>query len=179
LATNRITEKIFVFYWFWLGLLFIITLLSFIYYCTMFCSTSVRWRDRFLAIAINDTKDAKNQDDLSHQDKVHKHLGTMSATKFFFLYLVGQNVDYETLKALSHKIYELSNVENSPSLPMRQSMMELTTLQSFHSYAPSSPSRFEVEHVGSIQDEDELPVYSPYNSITEAGYHPSVRENSF
>ena len=31
----------------------------------------------------------------------------MSATKFFFLYLVGQNVDYETLKALSHKIYEL------------------------------------------------------------------------
>ena len=56
LATNRITEKIFVFYWFWLITLIIITLLSFLYYCTMFCSKSIRWRDRFLAISINDTK---------------------------------------------------------------------------------------------------------------------------
>ena len=56
LGTNRITEKIFVFYWFWLITLIIITLLSFIYYCTMFCSKSIRWRDRFLAISINDTK---------------------------------------------------------------------------------------------------------------------------
>ena len=56
LATNRITEKIFVFYWFWLIFLVIITSLSFTYYCTLFYTKSARWRDRFLAIAINDTK---------------------------------------------------------------------------------------------------------------------------
>ena len=56
LATNRITEKIFVFYWFWLIFLAIISTLSFIYYCTLFYTKSPRWRDRFLAIAINDTK---------------------------------------------------------------------------------------------------------------------------
>ena len=73
-------------------------------------STTPRYGEYYDTEAVNlqqEFQDAKNQDDLSHQDRVHKHLGTMSATKFFFLYLVGQNVDYETLKALSHKIYEL------------------------------------------------------------------------
>ena len=56
LATNRITEIIFVFYWFWLIILAFITIISFIYYCSLFLSRSVRWRDRFLAIAINDTR---------------------------------------------------------------------------------------------------------------------------
>ena len=56
LPTNRITEKIFVFYWFWLIFLLLITTLSFIYYCSLFYTKSPRWRDRFLAIAINDTK---------------------------------------------------------------------------------------------------------------------------
>ena len=56
LPTNRITEKIFVFYWFWLIFLLVITFISLIYYSTLFFAKSPRWRDRFLAIAINDTK---------------------------------------------------------------------------------------------------------------------------
>ena len=46
------------------------------------------------------------------QEQVHDYLGTLPSTKFFFLYLVGQNVDYDTLKALSHKIYELVTTDN-------------------------------------------------------------------
>lgn len=46
---------------------------------------------------------------MTKQDLVHEYLTNLPATHFFFLYLVGLNVDYETLKVLSHKIYELSN----------------------------------------------------------------------
>ena len=46
---------------------------------------------------------------MTKQDLVHEYLTDLPATQFFFLYLVGLNVDYETLKALSHKIYELSS----------------------------------------------------------------------
>jgi len=151
LATNRITEIIFVFYWFWLIILAFITIISFIYYCSLFLSRSVRWRDRFLAIAINDTRefqDAKNQDDLSYQDKVHRYLGTMPSTKFFFLYLVGQNVDYETLKALSNKMYELAQAEENPwcpSTPMKETI-EMRSLPSVRA--------------NSLQDEEGLPGYS-------------------
>ena len=45
---------------------------------------------------------------MTKQDLVHEYLTNIPATKFFFLYLVGLNVDYETLKALSHKITEFS-----------------------------------------------------------------------
>jgi len=164
LAPNRITEKIFVFYWFWLLILSVITILSFIYYCTLFCSKSVRWRDRFLAIAINDTRefqDAKNPDDLTHQEKVHKYLGTMAPTKFFFLYLVGQNVDYMTLKALSNKMCDLAKVEvdipQAPSTPMRESLMEMRSLRSV-----SSPLNGPAEP---IQGEELLPGYSTLKTV--------------
>ena len=44
---------------------------------------------------------------MTRQDEVHEFLAKLPATHFFFLYLVGLNVDYETLKDLSHKIFDL------------------------------------------------------------------------
>ena len=44
---------------------------------------------------------------MTRQDEVHEFLAKLPATHFFFLYLVGLNVDYETLKDLSHEIFDL------------------------------------------------------------------------
>ena len=124
LPTNRITEKIFVFYWFWLIFLLVITFISLIYYSTLFFAKSPRWRDKFLAIAINDTKVrrslqswlvyleqefqmARSRGEMTRQKEVHEYLAEMPATHFFFLYLVGLNVDYGTLKDLSHEMLDL------------------------------------------------------------------------
>ena len=52
---------------------------------------------------------ARSRGEMTRQEEVHEFLAKLSSTHFFFLYLVGLNVDYETLKALSHKIYELSS----------------------------------------------------------------------
>ena len=56
LGTNRITEKIFVFIWFWLIFLLITSTCSICYYCLLLFSKNEKWRDRFIAISINDTK---------------------------------------------------------------------------------------------------------------------------
>ena len=56
LGTNRLTEMMMVALWWWLGVLLITSLASLSYYVILLTSTSVSWRDRFLAIAINDTK---------------------------------------------------------------------------------------------------------------------------
>ena len=56
LGTNRLTEMVMVGLWWWLGALLLTSLASLSYYVILLTSTSVVWRDRFLAIAINDTK---------------------------------------------------------------------------------------------------------------------------
>ena len=56
LGTNRLTEMMMVALWWWLGVLLITSVASLSYYIILLTSSSVTWRDRFLAIAINDTK---------------------------------------------------------------------------------------------------------------------------
>ena len=56
LGTNRLTEMMMVALWWWLGVLLITSMASLSYYIILLTSSSVTWRDRFLAIAINDTK---------------------------------------------------------------------------------------------------------------------------
>ena len=50
---------------------------------------------------------ARSRGEMTRQEKVHEFLAKLPATKFFFLYLVGLNVDYGTLKDLSHEIFDL------------------------------------------------------------------------
>ena len=54
------------------------------------CNQRHQGTDNYPAIEVVDREqefqDAKNPDDLTHQEKVHKYLGTMAPTKFFFLY---------------------------------------------------------------------------------------------
>ena len=55
LSVNRMSEKIFLLFWFWFMVLMIISICNIVYYAIMFFSKNVKWRDRFLAIAINET----------------------------------------------------------------------------------------------------------------------------
>eukprot|EP00092_Neocalanus_flemingeri_P023947 GFUD01025978.1.p1 GENE.GFUD01025978.1~~GFUD01025978.1.p1 ORF type:complete len:471 (+),score=106.96 GFUD01025978.1:85-1497(+) len=110
LATNIATEKVFIFLWFWLIILFFITLGAIMYYCILFFSKDVTWRDHFLAIAVNSTKEfqgATTDSDKMKEEEIHIFLKKLPASKFFFLYLLGHNVDYISLKLIVEKISEL------------------------------------------------------------------------
>jgi len=111
LATNIATEKVFIFMWFWLIILFLITLIGIIYYGILFFSKDVAWRDRLLAVAINSTKGAKINSEKQKEEEVHMFLKNLPPSKFFFLYLLGHNVDYNSLKMIVQKITEF---EKSP-----------------------------------------------------------------
>ena len=124
LATNIATEKVFIFLWFWFIVLFFITLTAIGYYCILFFSRDVTWRDHFLAIAVKSTKvtitsqilnmienqefqGAKNDSEKTKEDEVQMFLKDLPASKFFFLYLLGHNVDYISLKQIVQKISDI------------------------------------------------------------------------
>ena len=67
LGTNRLTEMMMVALWWWLGVLLITSMASLSYYIILLTSSSVTWRDRFLAIAINDTKVTLTTHDYNQQ----------------------------------------------------------------------------------------------------------------
>ena len=50
---------------------------------------------------------ARSKGKMTKKEMVQKYLADMPATQFFFFYLVGLNVDYETLGDLSDEIYDL------------------------------------------------------------------------
>lgn len=108
LATNIATEKVFIFLWFWFIVLFFITLTAIGYYCILFFSRDVTWRDHFLAIAVKSTKGAKNDSEKTKEDEVQMFLKDLPASKFFFLYLLGHNVDYISLKQIVQKISDIN-----------------------------------------------------------------------
>ena len=56
LATNIANEKVFIFLWFWYIALFLITLANIGYYCILFFSKDVKWRDRFIDISVRSTR---------------------------------------------------------------------------------------------------------------------------
>ena len=124
LATNIATEKVFIFLWFWFIILFIITFIAIGYYCILFFSRDVAWRDHFLAIAVNSTKvdecfqsevnlenqefqGARNGPEKEKEERVHIFLKNLPAAKFFFLYMIGHNVDYLSLKEIVQKITDI------------------------------------------------------------------------
>ena len=50
---------------------------------------------------------ARSKGKMTKKEMVQKYLADMPTTQFFFFYLVGLNVDYETLGDLSDEIYDL------------------------------------------------------------------------
>ena len=55
-------------------------------------------------------QDAKNEGEKTREEKVHIFLKNLPSTKFFFLYLIGHNVDYISLKNIVQNISELVSV---------------------------------------------------------------------
>ena len=50
---------------------------------------------------------ARSKGKMTKKEMVQKYLANMPATQFFFFYLVGLNVDYNTLGDLSNEIFDL------------------------------------------------------------------------
>jgi len=114
LATNIANEKVFIFLWFWYIALFLITLANIGYYCILFFSKDVKWRDRFIDISVRSTrscesleKDGCKRNSAELEDAMMIFLKNLSPSKFFFLYLIGKNVDYSSLKQLAQKVTTL------------------------------------------------------------------------
>jgi len=107
LATNIITEKVFVFLWFWLFFLLIVSTCVIVYFCLMLFSKSEHIRNYFLAFAIRMRVSKLRQTDINEKDdkkKVINYLGKLPSTNFFFLYLLASNVDTRCLQDLLREI---------------------------------------------------------------------------
>jgi len=107
LATNIITEKIFVFLWFWLFLLLLISTIVLFYFGIMLFSNNENIRNYFLAFTIRMKVSKLRIRDSAEKDekkKVVKYLRKLPSTNFFFLYLLASNVDYRCLQDLLKEI---------------------------------------------------------------------------
>jgi len=107
LATNIITEKIFVFLWFWLLLLLVISTIVLLYFSLMLFSNNENIRNYFLAFTIRMRVSKLRIRDTTEKDekkKVVKYLRKLPSTNFFFLYLLASNVDYRCLQDLLKEI---------------------------------------------------------------------------
>ena len=107
LATNIITEKVFVFLWFWLIFLLIVSSVVIVYFSLMLFSWSEHIRNYFLAFAIRmkvSKLRIKDSDEKDDKKKVVKYLKKIPSTNFFFLYLLASNIDYRCLQDLLKEI---------------------------------------------------------------------------
>jgi len=107
LATNIITEKVFVFLWFWLLLLLVVSTVVLVYFSLMLFSQSEHIRNYFLAFAIRmkvSKLRIKDSNEKNDKKKVVKYLRTLPSTNFFFLYLLSSNIDYSCLQELLKEI---------------------------------------------------------------------------
>eukprot|EP00092_Neocalanus_flemingeri_P075203 GFUD01093128.1.p1 GENE.GFUD01093128.1~~GFUD01093128.1.p1 ORF type:complete len:245 (-),score=59.73 GFUD01093128.1:47-682(-) len=107
LATNIMTEKIFVFLWFWLILLLIVSAVVLVYFFLMLFSGSEHIRNYFLAFAIRMKVSKLRIKDINEKDdkkNVVKYLRQLPSTNFFFLYLLASNIDYRCLQDLLKEI---------------------------------------------------------------------------
>jgi len=118
LATNIIIEKVFVFLWFWLVFLIIVSACVTIYYGFLFFSSSYNVREYFLAFAVRTTRKRlrwnDNQGTLKEEKmenrKVNRYLTLLPSTNFFFLYLLAKNLDHNTLQEILKAVAEANNV---------------------------------------------------------------------
>jgi len=151
LATNIATEKIFIFLWFWFIVLFLITLGAICYYSILFYSRDITWRDHFLSIAVNDTKEfqeAKSDSERTKEEMCHIFLKNLPACKFFFLYLLGHNVDYCSLKEIVQKISDISSQPPGYNTTMKNRMSrQVSTVSSIGS------GHLSIRHQGSLRSQ--------------------------
>ena len=116
LATNIVTEKVFVFLWFWLIFLIINSACVALYYGLLLFSNNEGVRYYFLAFAVKTTRKKIRYDDkhgtleqeISEGKKVNKYLSKLPSTNFFFLYCLANNVDYSTLQDILRGVSEKS-----------------------------------------------------------------------
>jgi len=100
LASNVITEKVFVFLWFWLFFLLIISTGVFIYLSLLLFSSNVTVRNYFLSFAVKvRPKNFWKRDDKSAKEerRLGDYLRKIPAPNFLFLYMLAGNVDRRTL----------------------------------------------------------------------------------
>lgn len=113
LATNNIIEKIFIFLWFWFGLLLIASIFSLIYFSLLLFSKSESVRNYFLSFAVKvkvTRLRIKSKEETKDKYKIVKYLRNLPGPNFFFLYNISKNVDLKFLKEL---IGELSREKSS------------------------------------------------------------------
>ncbi|TRY71650.1 hypothetical protein TCAL_03129 [Tigriopus californicus] len=103
LAPNIISEKIFVFLWFWYTILGFICGLNLILILLMvFKSSSIR--SYFLMRAVLSTKIKRH---ITSNENLQKKIENMEFGKFLFIYLLGRNVEFFAYKRILDLIAEL------------------------------------------------------------------------
>lgn len=159
--------------WWWLGVLLITSVASLSYYIILLTSSSVTWRDRFLAIAINDTKEFQGgitQGEVNLEEEVHKFLKDLPPTKFFFLYFVGHNLDYRSLKILAQRITDIKLRPPSYATSQRDHQSRHGSLVSMMSARTSSSQ--------SVMRRLEASPRLRLKSISSLGPHPHQHQFS-
>ena len=108
LATNIVTEKVFVFLWFWLLILLILSSGVILYYCMMLFSRSNQMRNYLLAftVRVRVSKLRIRETDEKDKGNVVKYLRALPSTNFFFLYMLASNVDYRCLQYLLRELQQ-------------------------------------------------------------------------
>ena len=108
LATNIVTEKVFVFLWFWLLILLILSAGVILYYCIMLFSRSNQVRNYLLAftVRVRVSKLRIRETDEKDKGNVVKYLRALPSTNFFFLYMLASNVDYRCLQDLLRELQQ-------------------------------------------------------------------------
>jgi len=128
LASNVITEKVFVFLWFWLFFLLILSTGVFIYLSLLLFSPHVTVRNYFLSFAVKvRPKNFWKRDDKSAKEerRLGDYLRNIPAPNFLFLYMLAGNVDRRTmgeiLLAVQPKEKETENNDSIyPQIKKRQ-----------------------------------------------------------
>merc|ERR1712080_25938 len=114
LATNVVTEKLFIFLWFWLNFLLVLSAISFVYFSLLLFSGSERVRNYFLMFAVR-VKPSKFEGALEKRSKEERLIGNflrrLPAANFLFLYILSGNVDHRTLLAILFQLRNLSQQE--------------------------------------------------------------------
>jgi len=108
LATNIVIEKVFVFLWFWLIFLIINSACVVIYYGLLLFSNNNMIRQYFLAFAVKTPRKRLRRDvdkgtikkESTEGKKVNKYLSKLAPTNFFFLYVLANNIDFNTLQEI-------------------------------------------------------------------------------